>query len=183
MKKFVAMLAVGMIVLSCALCSAAERTGILIIAPTEFKTQEFLKIATETFGKDYNISQGTQDAWATYCWDNGFVDNDPMTKKETLADFASTTTFDKIIFVIFKDVDKTYLDRGASVFFGSVTRRIRYRTDISARIVIMSHDGETLRVFEETNTDDAKGSDLRASRGAFKGLCKQISDRLSGKTK
>jgi len=184
MKKFVAMLAVGVIVLSCALCSAAERTGILIIAPTEFKSQDFMKIATETFGKNYTLSQNTQDAWATYCWDKGLTDSDVLPTKATLVDFASTTTYDKIIFIIFKDVDKTEEDLGYSRgLFGAVSHDIRYRTAIGARIVIMTHDGETMKVFEETHTDASGSSDLRASRGAFKGLCKQISDRRSGKAK
>ena len=170
MKKFVAMLAVGVIVMSCALCSAAERTGILIIAPVEFKSQDFMKIATETFGKNYTLSQNTQDAWATYCWDKGFADDDPLTKKETLVDFATTTHYDKIIFIIFKDAVRTVDDT-------------RYRTVLGSRVVIMNHDGETLKVFEETYTDASGASELRANLGAFKGLCGRIADRLSGKTK
>lgn len=35
MKKFVAVLTVSVIMLSCTLASATERTGILIIAPVE----------------------------------------------------------------------------------------------------------------------------------------------------
>lgn len=191
MKKFVAMLAVGVIVMSCALCSAAERTGILIIAPVEFKSQDFMKIATKTFGKDYNISQGTQDAWATYCWDKGLTYTDVFTTKETLADFATTTDYDKIIFIIFKETATVTEDRGATFnasplfggVFGNVRRRVRHRSALEARVVIMNHDGETLKVFEETHTDASKASELRANRGAFKGLCRRISDRLSGKAK
>lgn len=184
MKKFFAMLAVGLIVLSCAPGFAAEKTGILIIAPVEFKSQDFIKLATEVFGKNYDISQGTQDAWATYCWDKGLPDTDALPTKETLADFASTTDYDKIIFVIFKDADKTAEDLGYSRgLFGSVSHDVRYRTALGARVVIMTRDGQTLKVFEETHTDASGASDLRANRGAFKGLCKRISDRLGGKKK
>ena len=184
MKKFFAMLTVSVIVLSCAPGSAAERTGILLIAPVEFKSQDFMKIATQTFGKNYDISQGTQDAWATYCWDNGLTDTDALPTKENLAEFAATTDFDKIIFIIFKDADKTAEDLGYSRgWFGSISHDVRYRTAVGARIVIMTHDGQTLKVFEETHTDASGASDLRANRGAFKGLCKRISERLSGKTK
>ena len=184
MKKFVTLLAVAAIVLSCALCSAAERTGILIIAPVEFKSQDFIQIATETFGKNYDISKGTQDDWATYCWDKGLTDTDALPTKETLADFAATTNYDKIIFIIFKDANKTEEDLGYSRGpFWSISHDVRYRTAVGARVVIMTHEGQTLKVFDETHTDDSKSSDLRASRGAFKGLCKQISDRLGGKKK
>ena len=189
MKKIFSALAIGAIFLSCSLCCAAERTGILIIAPVEFKTQDFLKIATEAFGKDYNISQGTQDSWATYCWENGFIDTDPMTKKETLADFATTTNFDKIIFVIFKDIATVTEDNGTTYsesplfggIFGTSKRKVRRRTALEARVVVMNHEGETLKVFEEAYTDASLTSELRANRGAFKGLCKNIADRLSGK--
>ena len=170
MKKFVTIVAVAGIVLSGALCSAAERTGILIIAPVEFKSQDFIKLATDVFGKNYDISQGTQDAWATYCWDKGLPDTDALPTKETLADFAATTNYDKIIFVIFKDAAKT-------------EDYYSYRSVLGARVVIMKHDGDTLKVFEETYTDTSKRSEIRASRGAFKGLCKQISNRLGGKKK
>lgn len=163
--------------------NVSAKTGILIIAPVEFKTQDFLKIATETFGKAYSISQDTQDAWATYCWNNGFVETDPLTKKETLADFVKTTRFNKVIFVIFKNVSTIAEDRGVSysgsVFFGSVTRDIRHRSAIETRVVIMNHEGETLKVFEESYTDASMASELRANRGAFKGLCKRISERIS----
>lgn len=170
MKKLFAMLTVGVIVLSCALCSAAERTGILLITPVEFKSQDFMKIATHTFGKKHTLSQNTQDDWATYCWDKGLTDSDPMTTKETLVDFAATTAYDKVIFVIFKEAVKT-------------EDSFSYRTVLGARVVIMTHDGETLKVFEETYTDASKRSELRANLGAFEGLCKRISDRLSGKKK
>ena len=163
--------------------NASAKTGILIIAPVEFKTQDFLKIATETFGKGYTISQNTQDAWATYCWDNGFAETDPLTKKETLADFVKTTYFDKVIFIIFKDVSSVSEDHGASYsgswLFGSVTRIVQRRSAIETRVVIMNHEGETLKVFEESYTDASMTSELRANRGAFKGLCQKISERLS----
>lgn len=182
MRKFVVLAAFAAIVLSNALCSAADKTGILIIAPVEFKTQDFLKIATETFGKEYDISQNTQDAWAAYCWDKGFAETDPLTKKETLADFVKTTRFNKIIFVIFKDASIATEDHGASysgsIFFGSVQRHVRRRSAIETRVVIMNHEGETLKVFEESYTDASMTSELRANRGAFKGLCKKISERL-----
>ena len=179
MKKFVIMLfTVNVVFMSCSLCCAAEKNGILIISPVEFKTQDFLNIATEAFGKQYDISQGIQDSWASYCWDKGFVDSDPMISKETLADFASKASFDKIIFVIFKDVNKTAEDKGAVFSFGIIKKKIRYRTAIQSRVVVMNHNGETLKVFEESHTDASLASELRANRGAFKGLCKHIATRL-----
>ena len=119
------------------------------------------------------------------------TDTDALPTKETLADFAATTDFDKIIFVIFKDAETVTEDRGTSFnvsplfggVFGNVRRKVRHRTALEARVVIMNHDGDTLKVFEESHTDSSGASDLRANRGAFKGLCKQISNRLSGKTK
>ena len=178
MKKFVAAV-ICAIILSCSLCFAAEKTGILIVAPTQFKTQDFLKIANETFGKDYIVSQQTQDAWATYCWDKNFVDTDPTISKETLADFAKTTYFDKIIFIMFKDVDSTVEDMGATIIYGTIKKHVRRRTSLQARVVILNQAGETLQVFEESHTDASMASELRANRGAFKGLCKSIAGRLN----
>lgn len=166
---------------------ANVKTGILIIAPTEFKTQDFFKIATEAFGKSFSISQDTQDAWATYCYDKGLADTDPLITKEILADFAKTTNFDRIIFLILKDAVVLQEDLGVvyniSPFFGgiwgSAGRKIRIRSNIETRVVVMNHAGEALKVFEESYTDASMASKLRANRGAFKGICKRISKRLS----
>ena len=179
MKKFFAVMIVCLVALTCSICSAAGKTGILIIAPTEFKTQDFMKIANESFGKNYIVSQQTQDAWAAYCWEKGFVDSDPTISKDTLADFAATTYFDKIIFIMFKDAVKTFEDLGA-VYNRFVYRRaFRFRTAIQARVVIMNQSGETLKVFEDSYTDASFASELRANRGAFDGLCKNIAVRLN----
>ena len=188
MKKFVAA-ALCAIILSYSFCFAAGKNGILIIAPSQFKTQDFLKIVNENFGKDYVVSQQTQDAWATYCWDNGFIDSDPMINKETLADFTGTTNFDNIIFIMFKNAEMTTDDNGvnfnASPLFGgifaSAKRKIRRRSTIEARIIIMNHEGKTIKVFEESHTDASMTSELRANRGAFDGLCKSIARRLNEK--
>ncbi|MBR4152895.1 MAG: hypothetical protein IKT98_08040 [Selenomonadaceae bacterium] len=176
-KVFVAVFCA--IILSSSFCYAAEKTGILIVAPTQFKTQDFLKIANETFGKDYIVSQKTQDAWATYCWDKNFVDTDPTISKEILADFAKTTYFDKIIFVMFKDVESTVENMGVTVIYGLIRKNVRRRTSLQARVVIMNQAGETLQVFEESYTDASMASELRANRGAFKGLCKSIAERFN----
>ena len=186
MKKFVAV-AICAIILSFSLCSAAGKTGILIIAPAQFKTQDFLKIANENFGKNYVVSQQTQDAWATYCWDKGFVDSDPTISKEILANFAETTYFDKIIFIMFKNAEITVEDEGvnysASPFFGGILgnakRKVRRRSVIEARVVVMNRQGETVKIFEESHTDASMASELRANRGAFNGLCKSIASRLN----
>ena len=186
MRKIFSLFALFVVFFSMQNCSAAlSKTGVLIIAPIEFKSQDFLKIATEQFGKEYNISQGLQDDWATYCWDKGYEVSDPTVRKETLADFSKTTHFDKLIFIIFKDVGKITEDIGASVtfsMFGAHRReKVRRRTHIDARIVITNVDGETLKIFEETYTDASMASELRANRGAFEGLCKNIVKRLSDK--
>ena len=179
MKKFIAALIVCLVALTCPICSAAGKTGILIIAPTQFKTQDFIKIANESFGKNYIVSQQTQDAWAAYCWEKGFVDSDPTISKETLAEFAATTYFDKIIFVMFKDAIRTVEDLGVTYLWGTVRRNARFRTAIQARVVIMNQSGETLKVFEDSYTDASFASELRANRGAFDGLCKSIAERLN----
>ena len=174
MKKFVAA-ALCAIILSYSFCFAAGKNGILIIAPSQFK--------------NYVVSQQTQDAWATYCWDNGFIDSDPMINKETLADFTGTTNFDNIIFIMFKNAEMTTDDNGvnfnASPLFGgifaSAKRKIRRRSTIEARIIIMNHEGKTIKVFEESHTDASMTSELRANRGAFDGLCKSIARRLNEK--
>ena len=187
MKKFVVAAVCVCLILSCSLCFAAEKTGILIIAPAQFKTQDFLKIANENFGKNYVVSQQTQDSWATYCWNKGFVDSDPMISKEVLADFIGTTDFDNIIFIMFKNAEMTVEDKGIKFnasplfggVFGSAKRKIRRRSVIEARIIVMNHQGKTIKIFEESHTDASMASELRANRGAFKGLCKNISNRLN----
>lgn len=179
MKKFFAASIVCLVALSCSICSAADKTGILIIAPIEFKTQDFMKIATESFGKNYIVSQSTQDAWATYCWEKNFIDSDPMISKETLADFSKTTYFDKIVFVLFKDAVKTVEDLGVVYLWGNARRKARFRTAIQARVVVMNQSGETLKVFEDSYTDASYTSELRANRAAFNGLCESIAERLN----
>lgn len=184
MKRIFSMLLVLAVIFVSGNCSAAlSKTGVLIVAPVEYKTQDFMKIATEQFGKEYNISQGLQDDWGTYCWDKGFEVSDPMVSRATLSDFAKTTRFEKIIFVIFKNVQVTAENLGSDVdfsMFGAIKReRVRRRTSIEARIIIMNNEGETLKVFEESHTDASMASKLRASRGAFEGLCKNIALRLN----
>lgn len=188
MKKFFSLLAAFAIFFAMSNCSAAlSKTGVLIIAPVEYKTQDFLKIATEQFGKEYDISQGLQDDWATYCWDKGFTVSDPKVSKETLADFSTKTHFDKIIFVIFKNVATTEEVLGTSVIVSmwgaNRNEHVRRRASIESRVIIMNSSGETLKVFEEAHTDASKASMLRANRGAFEGLCKNISARLKEKNK
>ena len=189
MKKIFSLLAVFAVFFAMSSCSAAlSKTGVLIIAPVEYKTQDFLKIATEQLGKEYNISQGLQDDWATYCWDKGYEISDPMVSKETLADFSKTTYFDKIIFIVFKNIATTEENLGTDVTyygFGVIDKneKIRRRANIEARIVIMDNEGKTLKIFEEAHTDASKASMLRANRGAFEGLCKNIVKRLSDKEK
>ena len=185
MKKF--FIAFMLVFLSSVYCSAAVmKTGVLIIAPTEYKTQDFLKIATEQFGKNYDISQELQDDWAAYCWDKGLTVSDPLVTKATLTDFAATTRFNKIIFIIFKNVTMTKEDLGptvnVTVFGANRYENIRRRANIEARVVIMNNSGETLKVFEEAHTDASMASELRANRGAFQGLCKNISARLKKET-
>ncbi len=166
---------------------APVNTGLLIIAPVEFKTQDFLKIAKDTFGKGYSISQDTQDAWATYCWNKGIDEIDLLTKKEILADFVKATDFDRVIFLILKDAVVSTEEDGASYnasplfggIFGGIKRKARRRSSIETRVVVMNHEGETLKVFEESYTDASMTSELRANRGAFSGLCKNISARLT----
>lgn len=187
MKKILSLVATVAIFFAMSSCSAAlSKTGVLIVAPVEYKTQDFLKIATEQFGKEYNISQGLQDDWATYCWDKGYEVSDPMVSKETLADFAKTTYFDKIIFVVFKNIAVSEENLGTDVTyygFGVLDKRDKVirRSNIEARIVIMNNEGETLKIFEEAHTDASKTSMLRANRGAFEGLCKNIAQRLNNK--
>lgn len=169
-------------------CSAAiMKTGVLIIAPTEYKTQDFTKIASEQFGKNYDISQGLQDDWAAYCWDKGFTVSDPLVTKETLSDFAKTTRFNKIIFIIFKNVTLTTEDLGPTVtvniYGANRHENIRRRANIESRVVIMNNAGKTLKVFEEAHTDASMTSELRVNRGAFQGLCKSISARLKEEEK
>lgn len=188
MKKIFSFLMVFAIFFAASNCSATiSKTGVLIIAPVEYKTQDFIKIATEQFGKEYNISQGLQDDWAAYCWEKGFTVSDPKVSKETLADFSKTTYFDKIIFIIFKNVSTIEEDLGAGVSFSiygaNRYENIRRRASIESRVVIMNNEGETLKVFEEAHTDASKASMLRANRGAFEGLCKNISARLKEKNK
>lgn len=189
MKKILSVFAMFAVFFAMSSCSAAlSKTGVLIIAPVEYKTQDFLKIATEQFGKEYNISQGLQDDWATYCWDKGYEVSDPMVSKETLADFSKTTYFDKIIFIVFKNIATTAENLGANVTyygFGVIDKseKVRRRANIEARIIIMDNEGQTLKVFEEAHTDASKASMLRANRGAFEGLCKNIVNRLNNKEK
>lgn len=148
-----------------------------------------MKIANENFGKDYVVSQQTQDAWATYCWDKGFVDSDPTISKEILANFAETTYFDNIIFIMFKNAETIIEDEGvnysASPFFGGILgkakRKVRRRSVIEARVVVMNRPGETVKIFEESQTDASMASESRANRGAFNGLCKSITRRLNEK--
>ena len=112
-----------------------------------------------------------------------------MINKETLADFTGTTNFDNIIFIMFKNAEMTTDDNGvnfnASPLFGgifaSAKRKIRRRSTIEARIIIMNHEGKTIKVFEESHTDASMTSELRANRGAFDGLCKSIARRLNEK--
>ena len=172
-------------------CSAnLSKTGILIIAPVEYKTQDFLKIAAKQFGKEYDISQGLQDDWAEYCWDKGFAISDPLVTKEILSDFSTKANFDKIIFIIFKDANVTSQDLGTTVMVNPYApyalnriEHVRRRANIEARVVIMNNTGKLLKVFEESQTDSSMASELRANRGAFEGLCKNVSARLKENNK
>lgn len=188
MNRFFQFLIVFTVSLICVNCSAAvTKTGILIISPVDYKTQDFLKIATKQFGKEYEVSQGLQDDWAEYCWDKGFTDSDPMVSKDTLEDFSKTTHFSKVIFIIIKNATVTEEDLGTNVVVSTYGanryENIRRRANIEARVVIMNNEGETLKVFEEAHSDASMESKLRANRGAFEGLCKRISERLNSKSK
>lgn len=188
MRKIFSLLMIFVLVFIYSICCASiSKTGVLIVAPLEYKTQDFLEIATKEFGKEYEISQGLQDDWATYCWDKGFTVSDPKVSRETLSDFSKTTRFNKIIFIIFKNSNVQIEDLGSTVNFSifGVNRRdhIRRRANIESRIVIMDNEGKTLKVFEEAYTDASMASELRANRGAFEGLCKNIAGRLKENTK
>ena len=191
MKKiFAVFLAVAMFFIA-SVGFASEQTGILIIAPAEFKTQDFIDIATKEFGESYNVSQKTQDSWAEFCWNNDIIDSDPQITKKILSEFISTTDFEKIIFLIFKDAKATSENLGETAIyrrrslFGSLLsrNRIRHRSHIDVRVVVMNKDGETAKIFEEAYSDTSSGSEERANRYAFKKVCKNIHARLNDTAK
>ena len=103
MKKFLQIL-LFVFILQIQICQANEQTGLLIIAPAEFKTQDFFNIAKQEFGENYIISKNTQDAWAEFCWNNDIIDSDPQITKQVLHDFTVSTDFEKIVFLIFKEL-------------------------------------------------------------------------------
>ena len=182
MMKSLAILIFTAMLLSCSswsTCFASEKTYVLFIAPSKFTTQEFLEIATKNFSDNYIISKKLQDYWTQYCWNMNLEENDQKTNKEILSDFISKSNLDKIVFVIFKDAKLDVIDQGGVFVYGMYIKSHIGRSHIQSRVIVMNHEGETLKIFEEESENISGYNERRANRGAFRILCKNISKRLN----
>jgi len=179
MKKFLSILIVITVLLSCSMCFAAKKTYVLFIAPSKFTTDEFLEIATKNLSSDYIVSKKLQGYWSQYCWNMNLEENDQRIDKEILADFISRTNLDEIVFVVFKEANAEMVDNGGVFIFGVYTKSYIISTRLRSRVVIMNHEGETLKLFEEESGNISPYNERRANRGAFRILCKNIAKSLN----
>ena len=181
MKKILPTLIVVMVLLSCSMCFAAKRTYVLFVAPSKFTTDEFLEIATKNLSSDYIVSKKLQGYWSQYCWNMNLEENDQRIGKEILADFISRTNLDKIVFVVFKETKAELVDEGGVFILWSYIKNYTNRSHIKSRVVIMNHEGDALKIFDEESKNDSPHTERRANRGAFRILCKNINKRLNFK--
>lgn len=179
MKKVLPILIVVMVLLSCSMCFAAKKTYVLFVAPSKFTTDEFLEIATKNLSSDYIVSKKLQGYWSQYCWNMNLEENDQRINKDILADFISRTNLDKILFVVFKESKADLVDEGGVFILWNYFKNYTNRTHIQSRIVMMNHEGETLKIFETESKNDSPYNERRANRGAFRILCKNIDKMLS----
>ncbi|MBR4152256.1 MAG: hypothetical protein IKT98_04800 [Selenomonadaceae bacterium] len=179
MKKFLPIFIISAVFLSCSSCFATEKTYVLFIAPSKFTTDEFLEIATKNLSSDYIVSKKLQGYWSQYCWNMNLEENDQRIGKEILSDFISRTNLDKIVFVVFKEANAEIVDNGGVFIFGVYTKSYINSTHLRSRVVIMNHEGETLKLFEEESENISPYNERRANRGAFRILCKNISKTLN----
>ena len=179
MKKFLPIFIISAVFLSCSSSFATEKTYVLFIAPSKFTTDEFLEIATKNLSSDYIVSKKLQGYWSQYCWNMNLEENDQRIGKEILSDFISRTNLDKIVFVVFKEANAEIVDNGGVFIFGVYTKSYINSTHLRSRVVIMNHEGETLKLFEEESENISPYNERRANRGAFRILCKNISKTLN----
>lgn len=177
MKKFLSILIVAVVLMSTSMCFAAKNTYVLFVAPAKFTTAEFLEIATKNLGSNYRVSKKLQGYWTEYCWKMN-IDDEQSIDREILADFISRTNLDEIVFVVFKKASADTVDNGGVFIFGVYSKSYIISTHIQSRVVIMNHEGETLKLFEEESENISPYNERRANRGAFRILCKNIAKKL-----
>lgn len=179
MKKILSIFILATVLLSSSMCFAAKRTYVLFIAPSKFTTSEFLEIAAKNLSSSYIVSKKLQDYWTKYCWNMGLTDNEKKINKEILADFISRTNLDKIVFIVLNETNSELRDSGGVFIFGIYAKNYTNFTHIHSRVIIMNHEGKTLKLFEEESENISPYNERRANRGAFRILCKNISKSLN----
>ena len=172
LKKGSIFIVVCFTILITSICSAnfgfgKEKIGILIVGPTEFKTENrYYDIIRENLvppeGAKYTIStdENLQSAYQQYWLEKGELEEGKPTKEDFFA-FSQKSGYDKILFLVIKDPVTDVSER--PYMFSTIKQ---YRTTVTVNAFLC--DGQNILAVRSVAQDgDSEASVVRARADAF----------------
>ena len=176
MKKIFLLAAMICLVLTSTAFATREyqpRIGVVIIGGAEFKTNDYYKIVQKELkpmsGAKVFAGNDIQTNYKKYWLKKGYI-GDQEPQKNDLIEFAATSGYSKVVYVIISDTVDDQRNSGNH----------RQRNRISVQLdVYLSTPTEVLDVFSANEDQKSKGSALRARRGAFQKCLREIAKTLN----
>lgn len=152
-----------------------DQIGVVIIGNSDYKTDDYYNYISELLNnendKRYKIVCGSevQSKYQNYWLDKGFLE-EQKPQKNDLFDFYKTSGYDKILYILVSDpvVDKHNIRTG---LFSSVEQS---RASVTVNSFLVNNN-TILKAYSVTKEDDSRASELRAKRGAFRKVLKELS--------
>ena len=158
-----------------------ERIGILIIASSDFKTQDFYECAKENLSdptnSKYMIVTGSdiEGKYSNYWLDKGFLE-EQAPNKDSLLEFAAYSNYDKVLYLLIQDPQMERNNHSVAGWWGA---SVNIHNRVSLKINAFLCDGNSvIQTASVTKTSDSYYSDLRAKRKAFNECLTDISSKI-----
>ena len=156
---------------------APTKIGVVVVGGADVKTPDFFKYISQAFEGEntlYTIETGTaiQSKYQQYWFDKGFLEEQKLTKQD-LHDFVKYSGQQKVLFLTISSpiVEKTKISNG---WYGMI-EQTRASIEVKA---FLADDTNILKAVDLSKEDDSQVSELRAKRGAFEKIIKEISVEL-----
>lgn len=153
--------------------SANFKIGVVLIAPTEMKSEEFITTVDDDLNRsgDYKVfivGDDMQNKYQKYWLTRGELEEGRLSK-EVVSEFVDFSGLKQCLYVVVEpQVDKSKLSNN----------RERTRASVEVKVFLADKNG-ILNIFSVIKTDDSKYSDLRAKKGAFEQCMNELGRQIN----
>ena len=171
MKKIIFIAAAILMMISCTAFAAKDfsrSVGVVVVGGAEYKTPEFYKFVKSKFdpksGAKFDVGGDLQNKYQKFLLNRDLVGN-TIPRRQDLIDFAAASGYGKILFVVVSDSSAEHQNNSKS------RQKDRVSVQVDGYLCAASGVIDVATASEQSNS---KTSDLRARRGAFKNVLKNL---------